>query len=258
MKKLFAGMTLSLILLFANACGANPGEPAAPKEPLITVFIAGDSTASSYEANLAPRAGWGQMLQNFFTDEVLVRNEAASGRSSKSFIEEGRLDKFAGEMKEGDVLIIQFGHNDAKTEDPARYTDPQTTYKEYLSRYIEAAQAKGAVPVLATPVHRNSFDSNGKIKMSHGLYPGAVIELAKEKNVALIDMTEKTRILYESLGPDKMSDFFLHIPINGHPNYMDGVRDNTHFQEAGASEIAKLIVEGIKENKLELAKYIKE
>jgi pectin methylesterase-like acyl-CoA thioesterase/lysophospholipase L1-like esterase len=220
------------------------------------IFIAGDSTASNYDAEFAPRAGWGQVLQPFFTDDVVVKNYNASGRSSKSFIEEGRLEKFADEMKENDVLIIQFGHNDEKSEDPKRYTIPDTTYKEYLTQYIEEARKRGAIPVLATSVNRNSWDGNGKLKPTHGKYPEAMIELAKEKNVPLIDITEKSRVLFEELGPEGTEGIFLILKPGESSNYPDGVTDNTHFQEAGAKEIAKLVIVGLKENQLEIARMI--
>lgn len=115
------------------------------------IFIAGDSTAAEYGAERAPQAGWGQLLQDWFDPaQWQVHNHAKGGRSTRSFIAEGRLDAIARELQRGDVLLIQFGHNDAKREDPTRYTDPTTDYMQFLRRYIAAARDKGATPILIT------------------------------------------------------------------------------------------------------------
>ncbi len=223
----------------------------------ISVFIAGDSTACNYDAARAPRTGWGQVLQNFFTDDVIVQNFAVSGKSSKSFIEEGYLNKIVNLIKPNDYLLIQFGHNDQKVNDLPRYTDPDTTFKSYLTQYINEARAKGAIPVLLTPVVRYRF-SGTTLYSDHGKYPQAMIDLGKELNVPVIDITEKSRQLFESYGPEKTFKLYLNLAPGENPNYPKGVRDNTHFSLAGATEIAKLVVEGIKELNLPLAKYIKQ
>lgn len=223
----------------------------------ISIFIAGDSTASYYDAARAPRAGWGQVLQNFFTDNVQVQNFAASGRSSKSFIEEGFQNKIVNLIKPNDYLLIQFGHNDEKTGDAARYTDPKTTFKTYLTQYINDARSKGAIPVLLTPVNRYKF-SGSNLVPTHGEYPQAIIDLGKELNVPVIDITAKSKQLFETLGPEKTFKLFLNLDPGESPNYPKGVKDNTHFTTTGATEIAKLVIEGINENNLPLAKYVKE
>ena len=154
----------------------------------ITVFIAGDSTACDYGPSRAPRAGWAQMIGAFFDEQqIIIENRAISGRSSKSFIDEGALDGILADIKSGDYLLIQFGHNDAKKEDPSRYSDPET-FKTYLSQYMDGARRRGAKPVLITPVHRRSFEK-GRLVSTHGAYPGAVTALAKGLKVPLIDLT---------------------------------------------------------------------
>lgn len=219
---------------------------------MTTVYLAGDSTVSSYGANAAPMAGWGQMLGELFEDGVAVRNEARGGRSSKSFIDEGRLAPIAEAIAPGDYLFIQFGHNDEKT-DEARYTSPDGTYPQYLKQYIEAARAKGATPVLLTPVERRSFDENGGLKDTHGDYPAAVLRLAREEDVPVIDLRQKSRVLFESLGDETSKKLLTWLKQGESPNYPEGKQDNTHFNEAGAREIARLVAEGIREAGLPLA-----
>lgn len=216
----------------------------------ITVYLAGDSTVSNYEDSLAPRAGWGQVFERFFDDKIVVKNEASSGRSSKSFIDEGRLDSILNQIEKGDYLFIQFGHNDEKLEDPTRYTDPSTTYKSYLKQYIDGAREKGAKPVLVTPVERRRFTADGIARDSHGEYPAAMKELGQEENIPVIDLTAKSKALFQKLGPEGTKDIFLWLNPGENVNYPNGVQDNTHFQEAGAEQIAQLVLEGITENHL--------
>lgn len=220
-----------------------------------TIFIIGDSTASNYTEDRFPRTGWGQVLQNFFDkNKIIVKNRALSGRSSKSFYDEKAWENVLKELKEGDYLFIQFGHNDEKKEDASRYTEPFTTFKQYLKIYIDGARSKGAIPVLLTPIHRNKW-KNGKLEDTHKDYLIAIRELAKEQNTLFIDLAEKTKILFESLGEDKMNEIFLILPKGQYKNYPDGITDNTHLQEKGAIKIASLVVESIKELKIDLALY---
>lgn len=220
----------------------------------VTVFIAGDSTACNYESSRAPRAGWGQMIGQFFdANYVLFENRAVSGRSSMSFINEGALAKILSDIKTGDYLLIQFGHNDSKKEDQTRYTDPDT-YQSYLTQYLIGAQKAGANPLLITPVNRRNFE-NGKLVSTHGAYPKAMIDLAMKLKVPVIDLTEQSRIFFEELGEAKTKKLFLWLQPGESVNYPEGVEDNTHFSENGATEIAKLIARGIGELNLPLAKY---
>lgn len=257
-KQLRSALVLILLVTITAWFGAHslPAVHAADTGK-ISVFIAGDSTACNYDAARAPRTGWGQVLQNFFTDDIIVQNFAVSGRSSKSFIEEGHLNKIVNLIKPNDYLLIQFGHNDQKTGDTARYTDPKSTFKTYLTQYVNEARAKGAIPVLVTPVNRYKF-SGSHLVPTHGEYPQAMIDLGKELNVPVIDITEKSKQLFETLGPEKTFKLFLNLDPGESPNYPKGVKDNTHFALSGATEIAKLVVEGIKESNLPLAKYVKE
>lgn len=213
------------------------------------IYVIGDSTASFYETSRYPRTGWGQVLQPFFlSDSIHIVNKAMSGRSSKSYYSDpAGWPAVLKVLEKGDFLFIQFGHNDAKIEDTTRYTEPYTTYKEYLSVYIDSARARGAFPVLLTPIHRNKW-SGSSIDDSHGDYPPAMRQLADEKNVPLIDMHRKSEVLFESLGETYVTDtLFMHFPAGLHSGYPEGSEDNTHFQEYGAYLLCELIVDGIKE-----------
>ncbi|WP_144552615.1 rhamnogalacturonan acetylesterase [Bacillus sp. X1(2014)] len=221
-----------------------------PHKNRITVYLAGDSTVSDYSSSFAPRAGWGQFIHRYFDDTIVVKNTATPGRSSKSFIAERRLESILKQIKKGDYLFIQFGHNDEKINDPSRYTEPNSTYKIYLKQYIDGARAKQAIPVLITPVERRSFSNEGRLRNSHGEYPKAMKELGMEEHVAVIDLTAKSKGLFQELGPDRTKEVFLWLEPGENKNYPNGVQDNTHFKETGANKIARLVLEGIKESKL--------
>lgn len=223
---------------------------------VITIYLAGDSTVAAAPRSRAPRAGWGEMLDDWFDDNVMVKNMAASGRSAKSFVEEGRLARLLHEMKKGDYLFIQFGHNDEKVNDPARHTEPFTTYQAYLKQYIDGARAKGATPVLITPVERRRFSADGRALDSHGPYPAAMKALAKQEHVPFIDLTAKSKQRFEQLGPERTKRWFLWLAPGEHPNYPNGISDNTHFHQRGAKEIARLVVEGIVELNLPLRRHL--
>lgn len=256
MQKIFRGtiVVFSLVLLVVILIIGNNIDKSVKKvytrEKPITVYLAGDSTVSNYSSSLAPRAGWGQVLNQFFDDQVVVKNEAIPGRSSKSFIDEGRLDTILNEIDKGDYLIIQFGHNDEKIKDPNRYTEPYSTYKNYLKQYIDGARAKQAIPVLVTPVERRYFTVDGVLSRTHGDYPAAMKELGLEEHVPVIDLTAKSHALFQKLGPKSTKDVFLCLDAQENGNYPNGVQDNTHFQKTGAKMLAQLVIDGIKESNL--------
>ncbi|WP_167977247.1 rhamnogalacturonan acetylesterase [Lentzea indica] len=212
----------------------------------VQVFIAGDSTASTYVSSQAPRVGWGQALPVFLTSSAVAVNAAQSGASSKSFADQGRLDRILAQLKRGDYLLISFGHNDEKKEDPARYTEPSTTYKSYLSQYIDKSRAKGAKPVLVTSVERRRFTSTGTISPTHGAYPAAMRQLAAAKGVPLVDLTTSSTALFNRAGVEGTKKYFMHLKAGQYPNYPNGVEDNTHFQAAGAIEVARLVATALR------------
>ncbi|XEC93289.1 rhamnogalacturonan acetylesterase [Paenibacillus tarimensis] len=244
-----------LTLIGCYAAAASEVSKGQPKNS-VSVYLAGDSTVSGYSSSAAPRAGWGQVIGEMFDRKVTVKNHAASGRSSKSFIDEGRLDVILSLIEKGDYLFIQFGHNDEKSNDPTRYTEPYTTYKSYLKQYIDGAREKGAVPILVTPVERRGFTADGAVKQTHGEYPAAMKELGMEDQVPVIDLTAKSQKLFEQLGPEGTKDVFLWLDAGESPNYPDGIQDNTHFQEKGAKQIAELVIEGMRELELNLYGFV--
>ncbi|MGF9700706.1 rhamnogalacturonan acetylesterase [Paenibacillus sp. MABNR03] len=216
----------------------------------MTVFLAGDSTVTDQPESGYPYCGWGQLLPAQFKHDVAVDNHAQSGRSSRSFIHEGRLDAIMEHIKPEDFLFIQFGHNDEKPG-PERGTEPFTTYKEYLKKYIDAARGAGARPVLITPVHRRYFTDDGTLTDTHGDYIVAVRELAQEENVPLIDLAERSRILFEQAGVEGSKEDFMWVLPGEYLNFPAGVEDNTHFQERGARRLAAQVAEAIRELRLQ-------
>ena len=208
-----------------------------------TIFLAGDSTVTDqpYE----PGASWGQMLPRFFKPELAIANHAESGETLKSFITGLRLAKILSQIKPGDYLFIQFGHNDEKKNWPQTYVEAHTTYKIYLKAFIAEARLRGATPVLVTPMQRRIFDAENHIKNTHGDYPAAVREVAREEKVALIDLERMSVAFYEALGPKKSP---LAFSNNG--------RDPTHTDNYGAYELAKCVVQGIRDANLPIARAI--
>lgn len=215
---------------------------AGPRRRRPTIFVAGDSTAATYAVADHPRAGWGQALHVFLRHDVTVVNEALSGASSKSFFDLGRLDRILAAIRPGDVLLVSFGHNDEKVTDPARGTDPWTTFPEYLRRYLDGARRARATPILVTPVERRRFTADGTPYLSHGEYPDAMRALAASTRTPLIDLTALSFDLWGRLGPEGTKDHFLHLDAGASPNHPDGVVDNTHFQAHGAIELARVVV----------------
>ncbi|CAM3686299.1 rhamnogalacturonan acetylesterase [Marinicrinis lubricantis] len=219
-------------------------------------FIAGDSTAAQYHPNKLPMAGWGQMLYKFLDDRVVVRNYALCGRSSKSFVDQGHLQQIANHIRPGDVLFIQFGHNDQK-QDPKRYTDPQSTYAEYITKCIECALNSDAQPVLLTSVERRKFDEDGRLAAAeHGAYQQTTRELAERWKLPLIDLAVHTRKLYESLGIEDSKKLFVWLEAGEHPNYPEGVQDNTHFNIYGAETIARFVADDLNKMNGPLSQYV--
>ena len=160
----------------------------------------GDSTMADKPLEKPnPERGWGQLLPRYFRDPAMVVNHAKNGRSSKSFRDEGLWQPVLDALRPGDFVIIQFGHNDEKKEDPTRYSDPKTTFRENLRRYVSETRAKGARPILATPINRREFDAEGKLKDTHGDYPPAVRAVAAEEKVPLLDLHRDIRPLARKL-----------------------------------------------------------
>jgi lysophospholipase L1-like esterase len=204
-----------------------------------TIFLLGDSTVCDQPRE--PYNSWGQMLTRFFKPGIAIANHAESGESLRSSLSARRLDKVLTVMKPGDYLFIQYGHNDEKEKGEG--VGAFTSYKADLKRFVDGARQHGGIPVLITPVQRRTFDRDGKITNSHGDYPEAVRQIAKELEVPLIDLNAMSKPLYEAWGIDPSKLAFA-------PN------DNTHHNNYGSYELAKCVVEGIRLNKLAVAKYL--
>jgi len=228
----------------------------AQKAP-VNIFLAGDSTMASKLPEKRPETGWGEMLGHHFKDgKVKIENRAQNGRSTKTFISEGRWQAIVDDLKKGDFVFIQFGHNDSAKEKGARYTPPED-YRKNLVRFISDVRSKGGNPVLMTPVMRRRFDKEGKFYDTHGEYPGIVRSVAAEQKVPLIDMHKKSEAVLVRYGAEDSRKLFLQLAPNENTNYPKGVDDNTHFNPKGAEEMANLAVAGIRETKLKLTKYLK-
>ena len=214
-----------------------------PDKRVPTWFLCGDSTMANYGKDQYPMMGWGQKLQaelNAIGRNVFVENCAVCGRSSKSFIAEKRLNFIELCLRKGDKLIISFSHNDEKP-DPERGTNARVTFPEYLSMYIDAARRQGAEPILATPIARRRFMEDGKLAPTHGPYPDAMRNLADYRGVRLVDLEKATMQMVQQAGKENSKRIYCHVPA-GSKNYPDGLADDSHLQEEGASRIALLFL----------------
>jgi lysophospholipase L1-like esterase len=246
------------------------------KKKPVKLFLIGDSTMAdyslyegeNYQQQRYPLMGWGQVFQSFVSndslskishltnaDSVLVLDKARGGRSTRTFFEEGRWAKVYNALEKGDLVLIQFGHNDAAENKPERYVNIQG-YKEYLRLYVNQARQKGALPILITPVARNYPWKDGRLSNVHGDYPQAVKEVASELNVPLIDLNQRSMDFFSAKGEEWVTNnYFMNLPAGVYQAYPDGQKDNTHFQPAGARAVARLVFEGLQDLKLkEVAK----
>lgn len=216
---------------------------------ITTIYTVGDSTMSNYTAGNYPQSGWGQQFRFFFNSaNVVVDNRAVGGTSSKSF-----YDNFwpgvRSRLRAGDFVFIQFGINDSAKTDPARFTSPFTTFKDYLTRFVNETKAAGAFPVLVSTQNRNAWNGTtpDTIYPAYHDYPVATRQLAGELRVPLVDLDQRCKALLESLGKDYSSNFiYLHTDPGEYPRFPDGHSDDVHFKEMGAIEMAKLVVAGIR------------
>lgn len=222
---------------------AAPEFPASAGTP--TIYLASDSTVQTYGAAQAPQQGWGQRIAEFFTTDVKFVNKAIGGRSSKSFIDEGRLEEIVGLLAPGDYLFAQWGINDRYRSDPTRFTDPATTFRQYLNQYIDAAHSKNAIPVLVTPTPRLDF-SDGEFHNDFVDYCAAIKQVGADTGTRVIDLQTKGLAYYNSIGFEAVVADVSLPPM-----------DVLHFQANGAFQMARLVSEGVKESDLPIAKFVK-
>lgn len=212
---------------------------------MIKIHWVGDSTVAYNGITTHPQTGIGQVFHMHCKDEYEVMNYAKNGESSKSFYEKGLFEPAIKNMEEGDFLFIQFGHNDEKP-DEERHTNPASSFRSYLMKYVDAAKAKKVHPVFITSLSRRLFTEDGKIEDSHGDYPGAMIALAKDKGVPYIDLCESSKQLLERTGDVKSQKWFMYFPAGTYSNYTEDLFDNTHLRHEGAIVMAGLVADGLR------------
>jgi len=224
----------------------------------ITLYMIGDSTmADKQDPDKNPEHGWGQLLPQLFSGAVKVENHAVNGRSTRSFLAEGRWQKVTDILKKGDYVFIQFGHNDQKINDSTRYTAPYTQYRYNLERFVKDTRAKGAVPVLFSSIVRRNFNAHGVLIDTHGPYPLVVRMVAEALEVPFVDLQWLTERLEIKYGPERSKQLHLHLEPGVDPYVPEGRRDDTHLSGEGAILVAELALQQIALQKLKLAKYIK-
>ncbi|MFQ6601372.1 rhamnogalacturonan acetylesterase [Flavobacterium sp. C3NV] len=212
-----------------------------------TLYTIGDSTmANKKDPDKNPEHGWAQVLQPFFKDNFVVENKAVNGRSTKSFINEKRWDSIYKKLKKGDYVFIEFGHNDEKIEDSTRYTNPHTSYRYNLIRFVKESREKGATPILLTSIARRNFNEKGVLVPTHGDYPLETRLVAQEYKVPFIDLEYYTELLEQSYGPEKSKQLHLHFKAGENQYYDKDKADDTHLSLKGATAIAQIVINQIK------------
>lgn len=238
-------------------------------EPEFTVFMIGDSTMANKDTTGGKQErGWGMVLQQYFDNHVVVDNHAVNGRSSKSFIGEGRWDKVLAKIKPGDYVFIQFGHNDEKPQ-PERHTDPGSTFDDNLRKFVNETRSKGGIPVLFNAVVRRNFalkvqknDDDEKLRNldaksgnnvlegdtlydTHGDYRFSPANVAKEMGVVFIDANAITHELEQGLGREASKKLHMIFAPGEHPSLPNGRWDNTHYNIYGANQVAVLLIKAV-------------
>jgi lysophospholipase L1-like esterase len=249
------------IFLFFSACITKE-----KNEDITKIWLIGDSTMANYALeddymqNRYPVTGWGQVFQPFMakdsltmlnnlikTDSVVVDDRAKGGRSTRTFFQEGRWRFVYENMKPGDLVLIQFGHNDGSKSKHERYVNIEG-YKEFLRLFVVQARQKGGIPVLLTPVARNYPWRNGHLENVHKGYPDAMKAVAEELDVLLVDLNQRSMNHFSEMGRDYVSEnYFMNLPAGMYEAYPDGQDDNTHFQPEGAKVVSQLVFDGLKE-----------
>jgi len=213
---------------------------------MVTIYLAGDSTVQTYSEAEAPQGGWGQCIARYASGDVRFDNRAIGGRSSKTFIEEGRLDAILADIRPRDYLWVQMGHNDATKSRPERYTEPFTDYKTYLRQYVEGARSRQAIPLLITPVARLHLGEDGRFANDFPDYCAAMKQVGKETRTTVIDLMSASLQFYEEIGFEEAKTLFM-ASVNG--------TDYTHFTRKGADAVAQLLARTIKHEVAALSRY---
>lgn len=236
--------------------GQHPSVRKISVEPVTdvpTVYLAGDSTVVDQDKE--PWAAWGQMLPRFFGPQVSIANHAESGETIRSFETERRWAKLFSTLKAGDYLLLQFAHNDQK---PGRgYVQAETDYTDLVEKYVAKARALGAHPILVTSMNRRTFDDAGKITDSLAPYPQTLRKIAGEQKLPLIDLNAMSKVMWEEMGSEGTLTAFVHYPANSFPGQTEELKDNTHFNSYGAYELARCVIESLRQQNVPLAALLR-
>jgi lysophospholipase L1-like esterase len=234
MKNAPLTILLALVVMLSAAKSAEQAK--------LTIAIIGDSTVCEYPAE-SPVRGWGHFIAEYFNDRVRVVNLAASGRSTKTFIAEGRWKRTLAEKP--DVVLIQFGHNDSHAKEKPEATDAATDYRDFLRRYVDEARAANATPIFVTPMYRRNFDKDGKLTDILQPYADAMKAVAAEKKVAVIDLHTSSGEVFRKLGKERC------------PELANAPTDFTHFNEKGARAMAELVMKELPAAAPQLAEWLR-
>ncbi|WP_158057102.1 rhamnogalacturonan acetylesterase [Halorussus halophilus] len=222
----------------------------------ITVHLIGDSTMAEKAAAERPETGWGTPFAERLDDSVTVQNHARNGRSTRTFLEEGRWDPVVRSLAETHYVFVQFGHNDEVPSKEQHTTE--AAFVANLEKFVEETREHGAAAVLLTPIARRHFDEDGDPKDTHRVYSELTREVARARSVPLIDADERSRSLLRELGLEESKALYNHQSPGEHPNYPEGVADDTHFSERGARRMAELVLDGVAELNLGLADHVEQ
>lgn len=237
-------------LLILSACTGD-------RQKQITIYLVGDSTmADKPDPENNPERGWGQLLPSFFTDQVSVQNHAVNGRSSKSFIDEGKWHRVISQVQPGDYVFIQFGHNDQKEYDPNRYVNPYSAYRRNLEMMVRETIENGGNPILLSSIVRRNFNEEGTLVDTHGPYPYVARGVASNNGVPFIDLQQMTEDLVTGLGPEGSKYLYMILRPGEFAMYPEGRTDNTHLQVKGATEVAGMVARSIRDQGVPLSAYL--
>ena len=251
-----ASISLASVLFCSLPVSAGPpvGTTTATTAPRL--HLVGDSTMADKPNLHYPERGWGQLLPAFLKPELTVVNHAANGRSTLRFLNEGRWQLLLSDLAAGDYVLIQFGHNDQKKDDPARYAALDSTYPQLLQRFIADVRAKGATPMLATSICRRQFDAQGKVVNGLADYAGKAREVAVKANISLFDLNQQSCADLQSFGLNASQAYYIQVPAGLYQSQPAGKIDNTHLSVQGASWIAQRFIRDLKRQQHPLAAYV--
>ena len=243
MKVVLPGLIVVLLICLATLLLTHD------KIPEVTIHLAGDSTMAMQRDDNRPMTGWGEAFTSLLCDDIRVINHARNGRSTKSFLAEGRWEDLLLQLHENDLVMIQFGHNDQKINNPALFTSPGKEYEKNLQRFVSDVRKRGADPVLLTSIVRRAFTPQGSLDNTLGDYPASTRAVARTMAVDVIDLNKATKALVEAEGPDASKALYLHLTSVAHQNYPEGAQDDTHLSPQGALQVARLVADELQKTR---------